>query len=166
MGRWGSPLPHEENVNAPTPNTIALISKWVCRPARELKRKIQQKIRNKNWSYLHGAILGLTDPDTSGGKTNTKKFSFLKSQWTESSGVAPQKTMASSDSLRIANTLNQRFSSVFTSDTSENTPHLGPSMHPTMPHIQVSVEGVLKLLESLQPYKAAGPDEAHARVLK
>lgn len=35
-----------------------------------------------------------------------------------------------------------------------------------MPHIRVSVAGVQKLLEGLQPHKAAGPDEVHARVLK
>ena len=40
--------------------------------------------------------------------------------------------------------------------------------YPRMPQIDITVEGVRKLLSSLKPYKAAGPDSltVHPRVLK
>ena len=45
-------------------------------------------------------------------------------------------------------------------------PDLGVSNHLDLPPIEVSTEGVDKLLSKLQPHKASGPDEVHARVLK
>ncbi|CAB3993333.1 Hypothetical predicted protein, partial [Paramuricea clavata] len=38
--------------------------------------------------------------------------------------------------------------------------------YPHMPQIDITVEGVRRLLSSLKPYKAAGPDSLHPRVLK
>ena len=35
-----------------------------------------------------------------------------------------------------------------------------------MPHIQVGIEGIQKLLQGPQPIQAAGPDKVHTRPLK
>ena len=62
----------------------------VRRPDSGKERSSRNQVRVL--SYLHGGIIGLVDPDTSGGKTNTDKlFSFLRSKQTEGSGVAPSK---------------------------------------------------------------------------
>ena len=59
-----------------------------------------------------------------------------------------------------AEILNDQFKSVFT----QENPEL-PS-NPIMPDIEVSVEGVTKLLRDINPNKASGPDEIPARILK
>lgn len=43
---------------------------------------------------------------------------------------------------------------------------MGPSPHSTVNHITVTKEGVQKLLSSLQPTKATGPDQIPGRILK
>lgn len=47
-----------------------------------------------------------------------------------------------------------------------NMPHIGPSPFPTMDNIRVSQAGVYKLLLGLRPFKATGPDEIPAYILK
>ena len=95
-------------------------------------------------------------------------FSFLKSQRSESCGVAPLKKdgMLISNSQGKANVLNDQFTSVFTRDEPSHIPDLGPSPHPSMPRVVVTLKGVHDLLGNLQPNKAAGPDGIHPRVLK
>ena len=44
--------------------------------------------------------------------------------------------------------------------------YLGDSPYPTVKHITVTVEGVVKLLRSLKPNEATGPDAIPARILK
>ena len=45
-------------------------------------------------------------------------------------------------------------------------PNKGPSPYPTMPPISVNTNGVRKLLKGLRSFKATGPDEIPAFVLK
>lgn len=45
-------------------------------------------------------------------------------------------------------------------------PHMGPSPFRTMDNIRVSQAGVYKLLRGLRPFKATGPDEIPAYILK
>ena len=47
-----------------------------------------------------------------------------------------------------------------------NIPDLGPSPYSDMPNIEVTSNGVKKLLESVKPRKAAGPDDIPCRLLK
>jgi hypothetical protein len=65
------------------------------------------------------------------------------------------------------NTLNNQFTSVFTSeDPLHPLPHLGPSPHPAVSDITITQEGVQKLLCHLNPYKATGPDQVSPGLLK
>lgn len=45
-------------------------------------------------------------------------------------------------------------------------PDKGPSPYPSMMKIQVNSQGVVKLLRGLRPFKATGPDEIPAYILK
>lgn len=65
-----------------------------------------------------------------------------------------------------ANVLNKQFSSVFTSEPPGTLPDLGDTDHPSMPEITISTAGILKLLTSLNPHKAQGPDGIPSRLLK
>ena len=93
----------------------------------------------------------------------------LWSRRMDSCGVAPLKRdgIAYSDAKVKAEILNDQFTSVFTTeDPSKPLPDLGPSPHPTVADITVQQNGVLKLLQHLNPHKATGPDEVSARLLK
>ena len=63
----------------------------------------------------------------------------------------------------IFSTINSR---VFTNDSSTDLPDLGPCLYPTMEDITINIAGVAKLLRSLKPHKATGPDGVPARLLK
>ena len=71
-----------------------------------------------------------------------------------------------SDSSGKANVLNRQYSSVFTPIKEEVIPSSPQPGISKMPHIFVEPEGVKKLLSSLNPNKAAGPDRISSRVLK
>ena len=43
---------------------------------------------------------------------------------------------------------------------------MGPSPHPILPKLDIQPNGVEKLMKNLNPYKASGPDDLPARVLK
>lgn len=70
-----------------------------------------------------------------------------------------------SDNRAKAEVLNTQFCSVFTQEN-PIIPPLDDSETPPMPNITISVDGVLKLLENLDPNKSSGPDGIPARILK
>ena len=45
-------------------------------------------------------------------------------------------------------------------------PDKGPSPHPTIPDIDITTAGILKLLQNLDIHKASAPDQISSRVLK
>ena len=71
-----------------------------------------------------------------------------------------------------ADILNQQFQSVFSEKTSISREHfikenyINEQPHPSSPEINITCNGVRKLLESLNPYKAAGPDSIKPKILK
>ena len=65
-----------------------------------------------------------------------------------------------------AQILTAQYASVFQDEGKSGPPDLGNSPYPSMPKIDVSVEGVKKLLLRLNPTKAVGPDMVPTRILK
>ena len=117
---------------------------------------------------------------------NTKKmYSLLKHSKQDSSGVAPLKSggRTLSDDLEKSNALNRQFQSVFSPKSPERLSSLAhrnlqelndqgcnlpfqSSPYSQMPEIQISVKGIEKLLKSLNPHKAVGPDQFKLVVLQ
>jgi hypothetical protein len=99
-------------------------------------------------------------------KTN-KMWRYINNKRCDSSGVAPQKKngVIFSDAATKATLLEEQFRSVFTKEDTTNMPNLGPSPHPDMPDINISTNGIKKLLERLNPRKASGPDNIPCRLL-
>ena len=98
-----------------------------------------------------------------------KKFwSFIKSKRADSSGVAPLSRDGTlfSDSNTKANILNDQFTSVFSRETTDEIPSKGDSPYPTVPDINITAPGVLKLLNNINPNKATGPDSIPGKLLK
>ena len=69
-------------------------------------------------------------------------------------------------SLDKAKILNDQFQSVFTIEPNSPLPCKGPSPHPTMCDINISLEGIYNLLLNINIHKACGPDQIYGRVLK
>ena len=71
-----------------------------------------------------------------------------------------------SDGAEKAEILSDYLKSVFTREDLSSMPTLGPCPYPELGDITITVPGVVKLLDKLNPNKASGPDELPARILK
>ena len=129
-----------------------------------LKKKMQRACREAYIEYVNNIIC----PDL---QSNPKRFwSHISSKRNDSSGVAPLRSHDGSiytGSKDKADILNRQFCSVFNrEDDSLALPDLGPNTIPSMDHIKVTSNGVIKLLKKINPHKAAGPDNIPARLLR
>ena len=68
--------------------------------------------------------------------------------------------------IEKANILCEHFQRVFTEEDLSNIPHLGESNIQAMGKINISSNGILKLLKKLNVEKACGPDLIPIRVMK
>ena len=145
--------------------------------------------KTSNNSYLK-SLVGITDeiPDSNDPHPNTKKlFSFLKNCRQDSQGSSPLKKdeQLHTDNAQKANILNSQFQSVITpkspltlkqlsqqkvQDLQESGHYISENVLPearnkytSITDIDISVNGIMKLLQSLKPDKAPGPD--HIRPL-
>ena len=62
--------------------------------------------------------------------------------------------------------MNETFEAAFTTERTDSIPDLGASPYPSCQEIVFTRVGVEKLLNNLQPHKAAGPDALPPRILK
>ena len=103
------------------------------------------------------------------GGINYKKFwRYVKTICRDIHGIAPLKVENSFvyHSEDQAEILNKQFQSVFTKEDLSNIPECcGPSI-PPLHNITNSVDGVKKLLSTLDSSKSCGPDNIPARILK
>ncbi len=122
------------------------------------------------WNYLVMNVQELPGNECANRNSNLKKFwGYVKSLRRDACGVSPLKKegITHSSSEAKSEILNQQFASVFTKEDTSEVPEIpGPSPYPDLPPIQVNVQGVSKLLSGLNPHKAMGPDQVHARFLK
>ena len=98
-----------------------------------------------------------------------KRFwSFIKQNRKDYTGVPPLNANGkhAATSSEKANLLNEQFESVFSNENHTNAQRTQNAEHPCMPDINITENGVLKLLQSLKIHKAAGPDKMSARILK
>ena len=147
---------------------------------KHLVRRITDRAYEK---YLKD-ILGINNEEDdldAPPKVKTKKlYSLLKHSKQDSSGIASLKAnnKTYTEDPDKANVLNAQFqfNSVFSPKSPINLKQIAqrtlqdlhdsgtkqpfrPSPHPKMPDIHISVQGIEKLLKSLNPHKAAGPDK-------
>ena len=127
----------------------------------QLKRELQSACRTAHDEYLNDLIT----EEVCGKK---KLWSYVKSKRSEAIGVSPlkQNGQVISDNQIQAETLNNQFSSVYTKEGDTPLPEMGTSPHPDSPNISITLNGVEKLLNKINPHKATGPDEIPTRLLK
>lgn len=88
----------------------------------------------------------------------------IKSNRSEVSAVAPLRQY--SNSIDKTNILNDQFTSVFPHEDVNNVPIKTGDKHPTALGIGILPNGVLKLLEDINPHKASDPDGMPWKLLK
>ena len=152
-----------------------------------LRQLIKRKIKQAYQSHLEG-LLGLGNNDQSCDRK--KLFSFLKNSRQDQQGPTPLQNNGklTSDITDQCNVHNQQFQSVFTPrsplslsrlaqmklqdmvDEGKMSPGTVPqtfrNKNQTMPQIEISINGILKLLYNLKPGKAAGPDKIRPHYLE
>ena len=127
-----------------------------------LRREIKSDVRKQHDLYANNLVGDV--------KGNPRDFyRYINSQEKDTQGIPPLKRkngkgVAQSD-LKKAEEFTGQFTDVFNKNEHTQVPLLDRSA-PFMDDIVVSKDGVIKLLNGLNPSKALGPDELHPRVLK
>ena len=135
---------------------------------RSIKARVQKAERQAYWQYVENLI---EEGDENGEQRPGKQkrfWSYIKALRKDNSGVAPLKENGKmqADPLDKSNILNRQYESTFIREDEVNIPQPEGQPYPPMPEIDISREGVLKLLKKINPNKASGPDMIPARILK
>ena len=128
---------------------------------KKFRRTLDRDIRKSRSEFLHNVGESLESGDT-------KPFwRFIKNSRNNFSGVAALNTElgTATSATEKANALNDQFKSVFTNEDCSSIPTL-PEGLPSMPPIEITVEGIEKLLKGLKVRKAPGPDGLTPTILK
>ena len=138
-----------------------LASDWA--KYKTLKRCMQTATRQAFNGYMHRMI--------NNSYQNGKKkqfYGYIKSLRSDRAGIPPllKDDQTFTDSQDKANILNHYFCSVFSHDNNDDFPYIGDSPFPNIPPIELHCLGINKVLKSLDPSKAAGPDGLPSRYLK
>ena len=131
----------------------------------EAQKSTQSALKKARWQYLNNIL------QTSLEERNNKPFwSYIRSQQQDNLGVSPLKEggQLHSDKAKRCELLAKQFKSAFTKDKEDpyqDTKLHGPA-YPPIKELEIGEEGVRRLLEAIDPSKAAGPDELPCRLLK
>ena len=130
---------------------------------RHIQKSIQREMRRARWTYINKILIQGLEED------NNKPFwKFVKSRKQDNIGVAPLKEEGKifTESKAKAEILNRQFKSVFTQEGDGPLPDPLCQRFPEIGDITINSEGIQKLLQSIKPNKASGPDDIPCRLLK
>ena len=129
--------------------------------------------RRAYWTYIDKMISPVEE--VSATQRQKKFYTYIKHQRSSNTGIPPLKVNGElvSTPKAKAEALNDQFKSVFgegieyTEEDFTSKVQMKPvEMISTLTEVKVTEEGVLKMLQSLDPYKACGNDNIHPRVLR
>lgn len=130
---------------------------------KSARKKVNQNLKSAHSNYINSTLTEAVN------KGEHKTFwNYIKSKRKDTNGVAPLMSNGSlfSEDKDLAEILSNQFTSVFTKDKMEDVPKLKGDPFPAIDDIQVTENGVLKLLKNLNTSKAPGPDCLPNRILK
>ena len=131
---------------------------------REQQEDVQKSIKVAYDRYINSLF---EDQETR--KPSKRFYKTLKAKRRDHVGIPPlrgKNGTLDSTAKGKANLLNDQYSSVFKDEDPSNIPDLGASPYSSLPKINVSGNGVKKLLGELNPRKAVGPDFVPTQILK
>ncbi|XP_072047020.1 uncharacterized protein [Amphiura filiformis] len=126
---------------------------------KSLRKHVNRLTRSKYRRYIRDVC----------AESNKKFWSLIKSLKNDSFGIPTLKSVVGcniTENKEKAEVMNDQFQSVFTQENMNNVPSITSTQFPPMPDIDISTDGVTKLLLDLDMTKATGPDEIPARILK
>ena len=140
----------------------------------DLKHQLQKKQRQAYWEYVRSIV---TPQDQENEYAGMKRFwTYIKHRRSDNVGVSSLKSEGKlfSHSIDKADILNKQFQSVFSSsekiskeDFCKHYPMpTTDDQFPVIDNIEITLNGVIKLLRALNPTKSPGPDNLGPRVLK
>ncbi|KAL8618799.1 hypothetical protein ACOMHN_000227 [Nucella lapillus] len=142
--------------------------------ARTCRREAQRHTRRAFWDYISSTLSDGEVP-TEHIRPKYKRFwAYIKNQKSSNSGVAPLKANGRlvTDAKGKAELLDHQFQTAFSEgkqysrDEYEEKCGTQEGNFPVLDDLEVTEEGVHKLLKNLKPNKASGPDEISSRILK
>ena len=129
-----------------------------------LQHKVRNLLRSSHYKYLQNAVNSASDT------VNQKSFwRYIKSKRHDSTGIGSLKTPTGdvvTESSDKAEILNNHFKSVFATEALHNVPNMGMSPYPPIADIEITLNGVFKLLANHNCNKSSGPDGISAIFLK
>ena len=132
---------------------------------KSLKKDTLKAIRRAHWQYVNNILM-----DSLENKDPKPFWRYIKAKKQDVLGVSPLKVGCNlfSDAKAKATILNDQFKSVFTEpqEPGPNVPHLEGPKFPSIEPIEISVQGVQKLMSRLNVKKASGPDNVTCRFLR
>ena len=148
---------------------------------KKVQQQVQKKFRQEYWSYINGIFFPNEDSADPEEKKKTL-WNYIKHCMKDSIGVAPLRNTSSgklhSEPREKAELLNKQFQSVFSQNNPLCLKHLAErvarivapapkaSHYPTMPDFTIATNGIKKMLGTLKPHKAAGPDMIRPLILR
>ena len=129
---------------------------------QNIPKSVQQSLRSARNKYY-------ADFSEESLKENAKKlWADIKHLKKDDPGVSDLKIDEDivTDDKGKAEILNDHFTSVFTEEDLSAVPDMGVDPKPCVGALKITVEGVVKQLNSLNPHKASGPDGIPSWFLK
>ncbi|KAK3101180.1 hypothetical protein FSP39_001568 [Pinctada imbricata] len=130
---------------------------------RSFQKDCKRSLRRAEWDYVNSNIIdGLNS-------NNPKPFwKYVKYKRQDSGGIAPLKkgTALISDSKGKAEILLSQFKSVFTKPSKGEMPNTSKRAKSNIKPIQITTNGLEKLLKKVIPSKSSGPDNIPNRILQ
>ena len=126
-----------------------------------IQKQVQNALRQQQLKYL-------TDSLKKDDSSKKSFWRFIKCQKQDSTGISMLQTSTNNVSTapEIAETLNNQFKSVFTTEDIYSIPDMPESPYPPITDINITTPGVYKLLSEIDPHKAPGPDTLPGYFLK
>ena len=140
----------------------------------DLKHHVQKLTRQAYWKYIEDIVTPKEDEHEHSGMKHF--WTYIKHKRSDNCGVSSLKHEGKlhADPIEKANLLNKQNQSAFStrvliSKQEFDDKHIMPEKQknsPEIDNIDIPLNGVVKLLKDLSPYKAPGPDNLTRRVLK
>ena len=149
---------------------------------KRVQQQVQKRFRQEYWRYINGILFPAENQDPENRKKTL--WNYVKNCKKDSIGVASLRNCKTGELLTEAKdkaeVLNDQFQSVFSRCTPLALGQLcaqaarllpqamtpGLQRYPAMPDFTISTNGIKKMLATLKPHKAAGPDCIRPLILK
>eukprot|EP00745_Piridium_sociabile_P026000 TRINITY_DN41188_c0_g1_i1.p2 TRINITY_DN41188_c0_g1~~TRINITY_DN41188_c0_g1_i1.p2 ORF type:complete len:244 (-),score=41.27 TRINITY_DN41188_c0_g1_i1:1474-2205(-) len=139
--------------------------------ARARRREAQRHMRRAYWDHINTT---LTEEPTEHAPKHKRFWSYIKNQKSANVGVAPLKVNGKlvMEPREKADALNNQFKSAFSEGKTysqeefQEKYEMADGDYPMLDSVNITEEGVRRLLTKLDPAKASGPDNISARLLK